>query len=91
MKRKSHTRACRNELLLKINIALLNVMARKASRYAYSEERKRRVLSEHEEILDLLKNRRLEEFRQKMEEHIKRTPTFFETGPLGAAVQTPGS
>lgn len=68
---------CRNRLLLKIDEALLRVMARMASAYEYNYQRKKKVLEGHREIIELLKAGKFEDFARTLKEHIKSAPGFF--------------
>lgn len=79
------TKSCRNQLLLKINQALLNVLSRKAASYSTNAQRKLRVLEGHQKLLDLLKGKKFDEFKEQMDAHIKGASTFFESD--GATAQ----
>ena len=63
-------KASRNQLLIKIAEGLFALMDRLLDQYDYSEERSRRVLEEHKEILELLRARDLERVRQTVLSHI---------------------
>jgi GntR family transcriptional repressor for pyruvate dehydrogenase complex len=69
--------SCRNQLLLKIDEALLRVMARMASTYEYSYQRKKKALEGHREIVELLKAGKYEDFARILKEHIKGASEFF--------------
>jgi GntR family transcriptional regulator, transcriptional repressor for pyruvate dehydrogenase complex len=66
-------KASRNQLLIKIGEALFALMDKLLDRYEYSEERSRKVLEEHTNLVELLKAGKLKKARQAMEGHIHET------------------
>jgi GntR family transcriptional regulator, transcriptional repressor for pyruvate dehydrogenase complex len=66
-------KASRNQLLIKIGEALFALMDKLLDRYEYSEERSRKVLEEHTNLVALLNAGKLKKARQAMEGHIHET------------------
>lgn len=69
--------ASHNVLLIKISKALSGIMTKLLESYEYSYERKRTVLKEHFELVNLLKAKKYEELGQALEKHIRYTLRLF--------------
>lgn len=70
--------ASRNELLIKITEALFIFMGRLLEQYEYSYDRKKKVLEEHEQLLNLLRAKKHTELKGKLEKHIRDSIYLFE-------------
>ena len=62
--------ACHNPLLIKISAALLNVLGDLAQPYELSDKGKKLVFEEHQALLDLLKSKKYDAFKEALEKHI---------------------
>jgi len=64
-------KATGNPLLIKIAEGLFDLMGKLLEQYEYSDQRSRKVMKIHEELIQLLKAKKYERLRKALEAHIK--------------------
>ncbi|MEO0249477.1 MAG: FCD domain-containing protein, partial [candidate division WOR-3 bacterium] len=69
-----------NPLLIKIGEGLFELMGKLLERYEYSEQRSRKVMKIHEDMIHLLRTRQHDKARRLLESHIRDSiPLFAES------------
>jgi GntR family transcriptional regulator, transcriptional repressor for pyruvate dehydrogenase complex len=71
-------KASGNPLLIKIAEGLFDLMSKLLEQYEYRDERSRKVMKIHEELIHLLKAREHDKVRKLLEAHIKESIPLFE-------------
>jgi GntR family transcriptional regulator, transcriptional repressor for pyruvate dehydrogenase complex len=66
-----------NPLLIKIAEGLFDLMSKLLEQYEYSDQRSRKVMKIHEELIHLLKAKEYEKVRKLLEAHIKESIPLF--------------
>ena len=70
-------KASGNPLLIKIAEGLFDLMSKLLEQYEYSDQRSRKVMKIHEELIHLLKAREYDQMKKLLEAHIKESIPLF--------------
>ncbi|MBP1732693.1 MAG: transcriptional regulator GntR family [Deltaproteobacteria bacterium] len=70
-------KATGNPLLIKIGEGLFDLMGKLLEQYEYSEQRSRKVMRIHEDLISLIKTKQYDKARQALESHIRDSVPLF--------------